>query len=144
MTVLDASALIAFLRGEPAEDEVERLLLSGAQRISATNLTEVIDQLVRVWGHSFDEVIERLYWLAADGLEVVDVDIERGALAGYLRARCYNRRDHAISLADCHALATALALDDSIATADPAVAAVAREEHVAVVALPDSTGRRPG
>ena len=144
MTVLDAYAVIAFLRGERAKDDVERLLRAADPRISATNLAEVVDQLVRVRGHSFDDVIERLIWLAADGLEVVDIDIEQGALAGYLRACHYNRTDRAISLGDCHALAAALALDDSIATADPALAAVAGEEDVAVVALPDSTGRRPG
>jgi hypothetical protein len=45
-------------------------------------------------------------------------------------------------MADCFLLAAA-SVDDRIATADSAVAAVARAETIAVVALPDSAGQHP-
>ncbi len=96
-----------------------------------------------VKGTLFDDVLERLIWLAAGGLEIVDTDFEVGAFAGFLRATHYRRKDNALSTADCHALATALVLEDSLATSDPALAATARYEDVTVIALPDSTGRRP-
>lgn len=143
MTVLDAYAVIAFLRGEPAMVEVEALLRDATPRLSAVNLAEVFDQLVRLGGRSFDDVIERLHWMAADGLEVVDADIESGALAGFLRARYYHRKRCEISTADCHVLAAALMLEDSVATSDRALAAAAREEDVVVLGLPDSAGRYP-
>ena len=145
MTVLDAYAVIAFLVDEPARGEVEALLRARdpVSRLNAVNLGEVIDKMVRVRGRAFDAVIERLTWLAADGLEVVEIDLEIGALAGFLRAGHYHRRDRALSTADCHALATALVFDDSIATSDRALAGSARDEGVIVVPLPDSTGQRP-
>lgn len=47
MIVLDAYALVAYLHGEPAADEVAELLRTEAA-ISAANTAEVIDQMVRV------------------------------------------------------------------------------------------------
>jgi PIN domain nuclease of toxin-antitoxin system len=145
VTVLDAYAVIAFLLNEPAKIEVERLLRAQepVPRLATVNVAEVVDQLVRVRGHTFDDVIERLTWLAVGGLEIVDIGLESGALAGLVRASHYNRRDNDVSMADCFALATALVLEDSIATSDSALATSARAEGVAVVALPDSKGRRP-
>jgi rRNA-processing protein FCF1 len=63
----------------------------------------------------------------------------RGAL---LRARHYHRSTSALSLADCVLVASA-GPDDSIATADPAVATAARAEGIDVIALPSSSGQRP-
>jgi predicted nucleic acid-binding protein len=48
-----------------------------------------------------------------------------------------------LSLADCVALATALALGQRLATSDPALIATARDETCDVVALLDARGRRP-
>jgi predicted nucleic acid-binding protein len=45
-------------------------------------------------------------------------------------------------MADCVALATAIALDQRLATSDPALLAAAAEEGCRVIALPDSQGRR--
>lgn len=145
MTILDAYAVIALLRDEPARAEVEELLRAQdpGPRMSTANLGESIDRLMRVWGHAFEDVLDRLMWLSADGLEIVDIDLEIGAVGGFLRATYYNRREKDISIADCTALATALVLEDSIATADPGLAATAREEGVDVIALPDSNGVRP-
>ncbi len=60
-----------------------------------------------------------------------------------LRAKHYHRERRPVSIADCICLATALRLKEDLATTDPALAAVAREEGVTVVALPDSSGQRP-
>lgn len=46
--LLDAYALIAHLRDEPAAGEVSKLLRRRACEISAVNLAEVLDQLLRV------------------------------------------------------------------------------------------------
>jgi PIN domain nuclease of toxin-antitoxin system len=145
VTVLDASAIIALLLEEPAADDVESLLdaSDAAPKLSAVNMGEVIDQLVRVRGMVFDDVIERLMWLAAGGLEIADADLEIAASAGFLRARHYRRRDQDVSIADCYALATASVLEEPLATSDQAVATVARYEEIELVALPDSTGDRP-
>ena len=146
MTVLDAFAVIAALLDEPAKAEVEDLLRARepVPRLNAVNLAEVVDRLVRVRGLPFEDVLDRLMWLAAGGLEIVDIDLEAGALAGFLRASHYRRRDNDLSIADCHALATALVLEDSLATSDPALAATALDEGVVVLPLPDSNGVRPG
>jgi predicted nucleic acid-binding protein len=60
-----------------------------------------------------------------------------------LRRRHYDRATRELSLADCFLLAAASRLDASIATSDPGVASAAREESLELIALPDSTGRRP-
>jgi PIN domain nuclease of toxin-antitoxin system len=145
VTVLDANAIIALLLEEPAAEDVESLLEApdAAPKLSAINLGEVVDRIVRLRRMSFDDVIERLTWLAAGGLEIADADLEIGAVAGFLRARHYRRRNQDISIADCYALATASVLEESLATSDQAVAAVARYEEIELVPLPDSTGRRP-
>lgn len=145
MTVLDAQAIIALLLEEAAADDVEAILdaPNSAPKLSAVNLAETIDRLVRGRSLVYDDVIERLYWLGAGGLEIVDPHVEIAGTAGFLRARHYHRRERDLSLADCFALATASVLEEPIATADPAIAAVARHEEIELVPLPDSTGRRP-
>lgn len=145
MTVLDANAVIAALRREPAAEQVEALFRAAgaAPKLSAVNLAEVVDRLVRVWRQPFDDVLESVIWLGAGGLEVIDADFEVGALAGFLRARHYHRRDNDVSIADCFALATASVLEEGLATSDEAVARVARDENIELIPLPNSTGRQP-
>lgn len=145
MTVLDAYAIVALLLEEAAADDVEALLEApdAAPKMSAVNLAETLDKLVRVRGLDFDAVAERLYWLGAGGLDIVDAHLEIAAGAGLLRARHYHRRERDLSLADCFALATASVLEEPLATSDPAVAAVARYEEIELIPLPDSGGRRP-
>ncbi len=145
MTVLDAAAVVAFLRGEPGRPEVEALLRSREDppRISAVNVAEVVDVLVRRLSIPEADVAERLDWLEIDGLEVVPADARIGFRAGRLHARHYDRATAPLSLADCVALATALETSDRLATSDPPLAEMARAEGCDVVALPDSTGRRP-
>ena len=144
MTVLDAYAVIAYLADEAAADDIEPLLEADSMpRLSAVNLAEVVDQLVRLRGMSFDDVLDGLLLLAASGLEVADADLEIGSTAGLLRARHYNRRDGDLSLADCYAVATAAVLEHPLATSDPAIAAVCRYEEIELIPLPDTAGRPP-
>jgi PIN domain nuclease of toxin-antitoxin system len=112
-------------------------------RISAINLAEVLDVLARHQGWPAGEVEEKLRWLSLGGLQVVAVDEPVGLWAGRLHADHYDRARRPLSLADCAALATALARGQRLATSDPALIAAARAEGCAVVALPDTRGQRP-
>ena len=49
MILLDAFALVAFLKGEPEADAVEELLRGGVD-VSAANLTEALDVVGRLDG----------------------------------------------------------------------------------------------
>lgn len=142
MTVLDAYALVAYLRAEPCADEVAALL-RGTTALSAANAAEVVDQLTRVFGSDPDDVHADLALLANAGMELVAVTPDMGLLAGRLRAKHYHRERSAVSLADCLAAATALTLGRALATSDPALAGVVRAEGGELHALPDSQGSLP-
>lgn len=142
MTVLDAYAVISFLRGETAADEVATLLREPTL-MSAVNQAEVIDQMVRTYHRAADDVEADLALLCHAGMEVAALDATTATLAGRLRARHYHRERCAVSLADCVASTTAITHGRPLATADPALAALLRTEHGKIVALPDSNGRRP-
>lgn len=143
MTVLDAYAVLAYLRDEPAAGAVGELLTEPTV-LTAVNAAEVLDQLVRVYGRAADDVHADLLLLAHTGMRIVEVSAEVGLEAGRLRARRYHRARMAVSLADCVAAATALSARRPLATADPPLAELVRAEGGQVHALPDSTGRLPG
>ncbi len=107
------------------------------------NVAEVADVLVRVKSAGREQVEQALSWLQAGGLTVVATNETIARLAGDIRSRHYHHRNCPISICDCVALATALVLDEQLATADPSLAEVGRQEGAVVVALPDSAGRRP-
>jgi predicted nucleic acid-binding protein len=136
---------VALLIGEPAAAPVAAILRDPDDRsvLSAVNLAEVVDVLVRLRARRFDEVAEKLDWLAAGGLETVAADESVGRKAGRIRAEHYDRRLRPISLADCVALATAQALAEPLATSDAVLVEVARSEGCEVVGLPNSAGRLP-
>lgn len=142
MTVLDAYAVLAYLRNETAAELVTELLRSPTV-LSPLNAAEVIDQLVRVYGRDPDDVHADLAVLSHAGMHIPSVSAEVGMLAGRLRARHYRRERMAVSLADCVAAATALSTASPLATADPALGAMIRAEGGSLHALPDSTGRLP-
>lgn len=112
-------------------------------RISALNAGEVVDVMTRIFGRSPDAVLDALTLLEVGGLELVPVSPAIGIDAGRLHARFYDRRTSQLSMADCVALATASELGEALATSDPPLAAAARSLEIAVIALPDSRGRRP-
>ena len=142
MTVLDAYAAIAYLRGERCAGDVAALLKAPTV-IASVNAAEVVDQLVRVFGHDADEVHADLAMLSRAGMRIEQVNGETALIAGELRARHYQRDDCAVSLADCVAAALALERRSPLATCDPALAKVTRAEGGDVHALPDSKGRKP-
>jgi len=142
VTVLDAYAVIAYLRGEPSPEEVAGLL-RGPTLLTSVNSAEICDQMVRVFGADPDEIEADLALLCHAGVIVLPVSYELGMEAGRIRARRYHRDRAAVSLADCVAASAALASQRPLATSDPALAAVLRAEGGKVYALPDSKGRRP-
>ena len=142
--VLDAQALVAFFRAEPAAEEVALRLRAGGV-VSAVNLVEVVDQLVRVTGAALDDVQAALMHLVVDdALTVQEVSAELGLHAGRLRAAHYSRQHCPVSLADCVAAATASSLALPLATADAHLARVVVREGGRLVPLPNSRGQRPG
>lgn len=142
MTVLDAYAIIAYLRGEPSSAEVAGLLRAPT-RLTAINAAEVCDQMVRVFGSDPDAVEADLALLCHAGMRLVPVSAELAMEAGRIRARRYHREHAALSFADCVAASAALAYREPLATADPALADAVRAEGGEVCPLPDSKGRRP-
>lgn len=143
MIVLDAYALIGYLRGEGCADEV-RALLADACVVSALNVAEIIDLMSRVFGHPADDIRASLALLSAEaGLQVASVDETTAARAGRLRATHYGSKSCPVSMADCVAAATAQLRSATLATSDPDLARLARLEGIEVIALSDSTGRRP-
>jgi PIN domain nuclease of toxin-antitoxin system len=143
--ILDAYALIAYLAGERAADEVEQLLRGGDDppAISPVNAGEVVDRLTRVAGHDLNRVLRELLRLRDGGLEILTVDAFDGLCAGALRQRFYDRRHAPLSLADCAALTAAVRHGQRLATADAPLATAARAMSLDVAALPDSSGVRP-
>jgi predicted nucleic acid-binding protein len=142
VTVLDAYAVIAYLRGEPSAAEVADLL-RGPSVLTSVNAAEVRDQMVRVFNADPDGLEADLALLCHAGLTVQAVTHELGMDAGRIRSRRYHRERAAVSLADCVAAAAALAIGCALATCDPALAEVLRSEGGKVHPLPDSSGRRP-
>lgn len=138
MTVLDAQAVVALLLGEPAAHKVATLIERRQEPavISAINVAELVDVLVRAHDRSSEDVTERVDWLVAGGLEVVPVTEEIGRSAGLLRSAEYHRVRRPLSLADCVALATALGRDEALATADRPLSEAARSRGVRVHRLP--------
>ena len=142
MTVLDAYAVLAYLRGERCADEVAELLQEPSV-LTAANAAEVLDQLVRVHQHDPDDIHADLALLANAGMQIIPVTPDQGLLAGRLQARHYHRARCAVGLTDCLAAAVALTKELPLATSDPALAAVVRAEHGTIHPLADNAGIKP-
>lgn len=141
MILLDASALIAFLYGEPAEGEVAALLRSGECVTPSPCLAEVVDQLIRRNGVKPEEVVDHLDPLIEATLGIVPIENRLAWQAGEFRATHYARKGSDLSLADCLLLAC-LGSEDKLASSDRALVAAARDLELGVIALPDSGGRQ--
>lgn len=140
MTILDAYAVIALLRGEPAADAVQELLIADAEAaLSALGVAEVMDFLVRLAGADEDDAALDVAQLGL--AEVQPVSAALALRAGLLRARHYHRRDRAVSLADCVVAETARLLTTPVATSDPHLLDTCAAEGIAVIPLPDTQGR---
>jgi uncharacterized protein with PIN domain len=137
LKLFDAFAVVAYVANEPLADRVGSFLddQSEQRTISAANLAEVYDHLVRVRGHGFDDAHESIMLMRLGGLDVVFADDVVAEHAGRLRATHYDPRKSPLSLADCFALATARCEGATLITGDAALAGAARAESVNVVEL---------
>ncbi|MBA2438509.1 MAG: PIN domain-containing protein [Acidimicrobiia bacterium] len=140
MTVLDAYAVLAYLKGEAAATEVGELLEEADALMTALGVAEVLDHLVRIVGTEEDEAALDVAQLGL--MEGLAVDSSIGAAAGRLRARRYHRTACAVSLADCVAAEVARFRRQPIATADPHLLDVCHVEGINVVVLANSRGER--
>jgi predicted nucleic acid-binding protein len=142
MILLDAFALIALQRDEPAAEAVTGMIASGDAGVPSIILAEVLDLLVRAHGVPADRLFEAVSGLFAAGLTMIHTRDETPWIAARLRSRHYRARGSALSLPDCVLLATA-GPGDAIATADRPILAAAQAEGIDVRPLPDSRGRMP-
>jgi PIN domain nuclease of toxin-antitoxin system len=138
LTILDAYAVIAYLRDEPAAEAVAGLLASGEAALTAVGLGEVFDQLVRVAGGDEEDVALDLAELGL--LDALDVDAALGAAAGRFRARHYHRTRCPVSMADCVLAESGRTLARPVATSDPHLLGVCHAEGIGVIVLPGSDG----
>jgi predicted nucleic acid-binding protein len=138
VTILDAYAAIAYLRGEPAADQVRQLLEQGDSDLTAVGLAEIVDHLVRLAGANEEDVVLDLAQLRL--LEAIPIDAATGNAAGRLRARRYHRTRCPISMADSTAAEVARSHDRALATADPDLLDVCHAEGISFLALPGSNG----
>jgi PIN domain nuclease of toxin-antitoxin system len=108
--VLDASAILAFIQGEPGSEKLTPELLSGSL-CSAVNLAEVHGKLVsRGW--SIDEAWEDAL---SPAQEVIPFDLSQARIAGDLVTQT---RTFGLSLGDRACLALALALKAPVFTTE--------------------------
>lgn len=140
MTVLDAYAVLAYLKGEVAAPEVRILLDGDASSLTALGVAEVLDHLVRIAGADEEDAALDVAQLGLlDGLVV---DSTLGIAVGQLRARHYHRRRCEVSLADCVGAEVARSRGEALATSDAHLLDVCHAEGIAVILLPGSTGSR--
>ncbi|MCL2780524.1 MAG: PIN domain-containing protein [Actinomycetia bacterium] len=111
MIVLDASAALAFLSGEPGSDEVERALEAGPTACSAADWSEVAQKILAA-GRDWDAAASLL---RSYGLSVEPVTVDDAEWA----ARDWLEHRH-LSLGDRLCLALARRLGADALTADHA------------------------
>ncbi|MGE0878664.1 MAG: PIN domain-containing protein [Acidimicrobiia bacterium] len=139
MTVLDAFAVLALLKDEPAAAKVATLVETEPRpALTALGVAEVLDHLVRLMGVDEEEAVLDLAQLGLAEAHGIDGDI--AGRSGRLRARHYHRRDRAISLADCVAAEVARRVSAPLATSDPHLLDTCHAEGIPYVVLPDARG----
>jgi PIN domain nuclease of toxin-antitoxin system len=114
--VVDASALIAYLRHETGYKQVERLLLKGGLLLSSVNRTEIKGKLVGMGVFTAKQIDEALANLE-ELLEVVPFDTKQSDVAAYYYAR---RNPYNLSLGDCACFALAETKGSNVVTAESA------------------------
>ena len=137
MIVLDAYAVLALLKDEPAAVDVAALLQwEDDVALTAVGVAEVVDHLVRLGGADPEEAALDVAQLGLT--EGLPVDGASGLRAGLLRAGHYHRRNRAVSMADCIAAEAARSSGGRLATADPHLLALCDDEGIGVIPLPGS------
>lgn len=122
--VLDASAVLAYLQGEPGGDLVAEQMAAAV--IGAVNLSEVIAKLVDkgLDDAAVDETLQSI------GLEAVAFDVAQARAAGLMRSAT---RQRGLSLGDRACLALARARGAPALTADRAWTEVAAGVEVRLI-----------
>lgn len=123
--LLDASAILALLQGEPGASTVAEAMRSGAAVVSV-NLSEVVAKLCD--GGLSDEEIGQV--LGELKLDVVAFDREDARLAGLLRR---GTRGSGLSLGDRACLAVGVRRGLTVLTADAAWVGVVPGAHVIAI-----------
>ena len=110
-TVLDASAVIAFLQGEPGHELVQQALQSEPCVVTAANQAEIIAKSLDrgVAAQNIQTILAELAYA------VIDIKAEDGVQAGLMRDRT---RKLGLSLGDRLCLAVAQRLKAPVLTAD--------------------------
>lgn len=121
--VLDASALLCLINGEPGAEKVHKALKHSS--ISVVNVSEVIAKRID-FGDSPDALIQDIADLE---LTIIDMDFSQAALAGRMRAQT---RAIGLSLGDRACLALAKTLGAIALSSDRAWLAIAAEVGVSV------------
>ncbi|MEO6121248.1 MAG: PIN domain-containing protein [Acidimicrobiales bacterium] len=140
MIVLDACAVVALVTGEPAAEEVRRLLAGGGAVLTAVGVAEVVDHLLRLAELTDEDAALDLAQFGLNNPPPLDFTI--AVRAGRLRARHYHRLTRSLSMADCVVLATAQLAGAAVATTDPHLLDTCVDEGVDRIVLPDSRGAR--
>lgn len=109
--ILDASAILAFLNGEPGGDTVGLALQAGDCCVTAANHCEVVTKAL----DRGVEVSALMQLLAQLDYTVIDVTAEDGMVAGLMRP---STRALGLSLGDRLCLAAAKRLHAPVLTAD--------------------------
>lgn len=133
MTVLDASVIIAGLT-DPATTIFEDLFRGQeVGRVSTVNVAEVVDVLVRTHGIDQADVIDAIDILIEGGMTIDGLSARQALAAGAIRARHFDRRTRAVSMADCVVVALAADVGEPIASTDGALLDMAAAEGVATL-----------
>ncbi len=135
MILLDAYALISFLVGGPAAEQVRAILRRGDAAVATANLAEALDVAQRVHGLPIHRAVEVLDPLFGGPLAAIPLDATLARRAAEVRAKHYHRSRRPISLADAVLVASATG-GDQVATADRDVLAVAEAEGIGTVRIP--------
>jgi PIN domain nuclease of toxin-antitoxin system len=138
--ILDAYAVIAYLKAEPAASEVRPLLDSGEAVLTVVGVAEAIDHLVRLAGADEEDAALDLAQLGL--LAGIAVDPALGLAAGRLRGRRYHRSRCAVSMADCIAAEAARRDETGLASSDPHLLELCHIEGISAIALTASDGTR--
>ncbi|MGB4115739.1 MAG: type II toxin-antitoxin system VapC family toxin [Polaromonas sp.] len=128
VTVLDASAILAFLQGEPGQDVVLNALQTRRCVVSAANQAEVIAKSLD--RGLAEETITAI--LAELNYTPVDIPVADGEQAGRMRSLS---RNAGLSLADRLCLALACRLKAKVLTADRAWLQVADALKLEIVLI---------
>ena len=114
--VLDAFALMAYLKGEPSAQRIRDLLSDAEHRkcqlyMSIINLGEVLYNLER--NNGLNKAREALTIIQSLPLEILPADPQTVFAAAHIKA------NHPISYADAFAITAALQLTGGVLTGDP-------------------------